>query len=304
MRAALMLPPDCSPGDVTDHARRAEAAGFDALACGEHVFFHGATVNAFVVLAAAAAVTERLRLMSALTILPLYPVALAAKLIATLDGIAGGRFDLGVGIGGEYPAEFAALGVPVTERGRRTDEALQLLAALFTGSPVHAEGRYSTFTGQQLAPVPVQRPAPPIWVGGRRAASARRAGRYGQVWVPYLVTPEQLATGLETTRITAAEHGRDPVTGAVYCWSAVDHDGARARRTATDTVGRIYQQDFEPLADRYLLTGTPDRLLTRLREYRDAGAESVVFAPACPPEDYPAMVELFATDVLPELHRA
>lgn len=303
MRVALMLPPDCALSEVTAHARRAEDAGFDALACGEHLFFHGATANAFVVLAAAAAVTERIRLMSALTILPLYPVALAAKLIATLDGVSGGRFDLGVGIGGEYPPEFDAVDVPVTERGRRTDEALRMLAALFTGGPTRAEGQYSTFTGQQLMPPPVQRPGPPIWVGGRRAASARRAGRYGSVWVPYLVTPEQVAAGMETVRATAAENGRGTVAGAVYCWSAVDHDGRRARRTATETVGRIYQQDFEPLAERYLLAGSPAEVLARLGEYRDAGAESVVFAPACPAEDYAAMVALFADDVLPELHR-
>jgi probable F420-dependent oxidoreductase len=301
MRVALMLPPDCALGEVTAHARRAEDAGFDALACGEHLFFHGDTANAFVVLAAAAAVTDRLRLMSALTILPLYPVALAAKLIATLDGVSGGRFDLGVGIGGEYPPEFDAVGVSVAERGRRTDEALHMLTALFTGSPTHAEGRYSTFTGQQLMPTPVQRPAPPIWVGGRSATSARRAGTHGSVWVPYLVTPEQLATGMRTATNTAAELGRDPVAGAVYCWSAVDHDGRLARRTATEVVGRIYQQDFDPLAERYLLTGRPAEVTARLREYHDAGAESVVFAPACPPEQYPAMVSLFADEVLPEL---
>jgi len=304
MRAALMLAPDCALSEVTTYARRAEDAGFDALACGEHLFYHGATCNAFVVLAAAAAVTERLRLMSALTILPLYPVALAAKLIATLDGVCEGRFDLGVGIGGEYPPEYDAVAVPVTERGRRADEALRMLAALFTGSPTHATGQYSTFTGQQLMPVPIQRPAPPIWVGGRSAASARRAGRHGSVWVPYLVTPEQLAAGMETARTAASEYGRPPVRGAMYCWSAVDHDRRRARRTATDVVGRIYQQDFEPLAERYLLTGNPADLIARLCEYRDAGAESIVFAPACSPDDYPAMVKLFANEVLPALHDA
>lgn len=304
MRVALMLPPDCALSDVTAHARQAEDAGFDALACGEHLFFHGATANAFVVLAAAAAVTERIRLLSALTILPLYPVALAAKLIATLDGVSEGRFDLGVGIGGEHPPEFDAVGVPVSERGRRTDEALEMLAALFTGAPTHSQGRYSSFAGQQLMPAPVQAPSPPIWVGGRRAASARRAGRHGSVWVPYLLTPEQLAAGMTTVRTTAAENGRAEVAGAIYCWSAVHRDGRRAQQTATDTVGRIYQQDFEPLAERYLLTGTPADLLARLAEYQAAGAESLVFAPACPPEEYPAMVTLFAEDVLPELHDA
>lgn len=297
-----MLPPDCPLSDVTTLARRAEAAGFDAIACGEHLFFHGATANAFVALAAAAGATERIRLLSALTILPLYPVALAAKLIATLDGVSGGRFDLGVGIGGEFPPEFEAVGVPVSERGSRTDEALEMLTRLFTGDPVHAEGRYSAFTGQQLRPPPVQSPSPPIWVGGRRAASARRAGRFGSAWVPYLVTPEQLASGLDSARSSASEYGRPAPRGAVFCWSAVGRDGLRARRTATTTVGGIYQQDFEPLAGRYLLTGTPTEVLDRTNEYRDAGADTLIFAPACPPEELDDMLQLFIDDVLPGLH--
>jgi alkanesulfonate monooxygenase SsuD/methylene tetrahydromethanopterin reductase-like flavin-dependent oxidoreductase (luciferase family) len=302
MHVALMLPPDCALPDVTAHARRAEEAGFDAIACGEHLFFHGPTANAFVALAAAAGATDRIRLLSALTILPLYPVALAAKLIATLDGVSGGRFDLGIGVGGEFPPEFDAAGVPVNERGRRTDEALHLLARLFTGAPVHADGRYSTFSGQELAPVPVQQPSPPIWVGGRRDASARRAGRYGTVWVPYLVTPRQLASGLAVARTAAAEDGRPSVQGAVYCWSVVGRDARQARRTATEVVGQIYQQDFGPLADRYLLTGTPAEVLARVREYHDAGADSLVFAPACPAGEWDEMLRLFTDDVLPGIH--
>jgi alkanesulfonate monooxygenase SsuD/methylene tetrahydromethanopterin reductase-like flavin-dependent oxidoreductase (luciferase family) len=302
MRVALMLPPDGALPDITAHARRAEEAGFDAVACGEHLFFHVPTANAFVALAAAAGATDRIRLLSALTILPLYPVAIAAKLIATLDGVSGGRFDLGIGVGGEFPPEFDAAGVPVTERGRRTDEALHLLAKLFTGAPVHADGRYSTFSGQELAPVPVQQPSPPIWVGGRRDASARRAGRYGTVCMPYLVTPKQLASGLAVARTAAAEHGRPSVQGAVYCWSAVSRDGRQARRTAAEVVGKLYRQDFGPLADRYLLTGTPAEVLARVREYHDAGADSLVFAPACPADEWDEMLRLFIDDVLPGIH--
>jgi alkanesulfonate monooxygenase SsuD/methylene tetrahydromethanopterin reductase-like flavin-dependent oxidoreductase (luciferase family) len=118
MRTGLMLGTAGDPGTAAE-ARRAEQLGFDLVAAGEHVFFHGPTANAFVTLAAAAAVTERVRLLSALTILPLYPMAMAAKLAATLDLVSRGRFDLGVGVGGEFPPEFAASGVPVGGRGTR-----------------------------------------------------------------------------------------------------------------------------------------------------------------------------------------
>ena len=103
-------------GLIAEEARDAERLGFDLVAAGEHVFFHGPVSNAFVTLAAAAAVTERIRLLSALTILPMYPMVMAAKMAATLDRVSHGRFDLGVGVGGDYPPEFAASGVPVEAR--------------------------------------------------------------------------------------------------------------------------------------------------------------------------------------------
>ena len=116
MRVGLMLGTGGDPGDIAEEARHAERLGFDLVAAGEHVFFHGPVSNAFVTLAAAAAVTERIRLLSALTILPMYPMVMAAKMAATLDRVSHGRFDLGVGVGGDYPPEFAASGVPVEAR--------------------------------------------------------------------------------------------------------------------------------------------------------------------------------------------
>jgi probable F420-dependent oxidoreductase len=306
MRAGLMIPPPSAAAHVPALAREAEDLGFDFVAAGEHVFFHGPAANAFIALAAAAGATERIRLLSALTILPLYPAALAAKMIATLDGVSGGRFELGVGVGGEYPAEFEACGVPVAERGRRTDEALSVLADLFTGEPVHVAGRYTTLAGQRLQPVPVQRPRPPIWVGGRREASMIRAGRYADGWLPYLITPERLAAGLVTARDAAARHGRAPgeVRGGVFCWLTVGADGNWARRTVADTVGAIYQQDLRPKAGQLLVAGTPAEVVTRLREYAAAGAESLVFAPACGDADLPRVIRTFAEEVLPQVRDA
>lgn len=306
MRVGLMLPPEMDLAEVVERAVDAEARGFDFLACGEHVFFHRAVPNAFVALAAAAGATSRIRLLSALTILPLYPAALAAKMVATLDGVSRGRFELGVGVGGEFPAEFEACGIPLQERGRRTDEALAMLGELFTGQPVDFAGAYGSLRGAVLQPPPVQRPRPPLWIGGRREAALQRTARFGDGWLPYLVSPEQLAAGLDRIRTLAGEHGRsaDDIRGGVFCWSAVDRDGERARRTALDTLRALYQQDLTRQADSYLVTGTPGATLARLREYADAGAESVVFAPACPSADLDRVIELFATEVLPGLQTA
>jgi probable F420-dependent oxidoreductase len=289
---------------VAAQARWAEDAGFDQVACGEHLFFHGPTSNAFITLAAAAGATDRIRLLSALAIAPVYPVAILAKLAASLDQVSGGRFDFGVGVGGEYPPEFQAAGVPVAERGARTDEALEVLGPLLAGETVTHHGRFAEIPGLALQPAAVQRPGPPVWLGGRKPVAMRRAARFADVWLPYMYTPEQLAGSLAEVNAEAERLGRPAgaVRGAVYCWGVVHADAATARQTAIDVVSQIYQQDFSPLADRYLLHGDPGRVIERLAEYHRAGAEHVVFAAAAAGSDERlAMLELLAAKVLPEV---
>ena len=124
---------------AADEAHRAEALGFDYLLTGEHIMFHGPSASTMVSLAAAAGATERIKLMSGITLAPLYPPALLAKQAAVLDVVSGGRFHLGIGVGGEFPKEFAAVGVPVHERGVRTNEALEVIDKLLREEDVHFE---------------------------------------------------------------------------------------------------------------------------------------------------------------------
>jgi probable F420-dependent oxidoreductase len=285
---------------VTAEARAAEEAGYDGIATGEHLFFHSPHPNAFVSLAAAAGATTRIRLLSSLTVLPLYPAALAAKLATTLDQVSGGRFDLGVGVGGEHPPEFVAAGVDVTQRGERTDEALELLRRLWRGGRVDFDGPFTRVPSLELSPGPVQPGGPPLWLGGRRAPAIRRAGRFADVWMPYMYTPDQLARSLVQVREAAEQAGRDPsaVRGAVFCWGGVDTDAAVARREVVAGVSAVYQQDFAPLADRYLLHGDPDRVLARVQEYADAGADTLVFSPVGSGSRRREMVHLFTEDVV------
>src|SRR5882757_9178010 len=280
MRVGIALGPE--QPNVATEARWAEAAGFDQVAIGEHLFFHGPTANGFVALAAAAGGTERIRLLSALTIVPVYPLVVLAKLVASLDQVSGGRFDFGVGVGGEYLPEFVAAGVDVRERGARADEALAVLPRLLAGETVTHHGRFFEIPGLALQPPAVQRPGPPVWLGGRKPAAIRRAGRFADVWLPYMYTPEQLADSLAQVNAQATQLGRPEgaVRGAVYCWGAVHTSWARAPQSAIDVVSTVYQQDFTPLADRYLLHGDPDRVVRRLREYHDAGARDLVFSAA------------------------
>ena len=304
MRVVLTLGPD--QGAVAAEARAAEDAGYDGVATGEHLFFHGPVTNGFVTLAAAAGATTRIRLLSSLTVLPLYPAALAVKLATTLDQVSNGRFDLGVGVGGEHPPEFVAAGAEVTERGARADEALELMRQLWSGGPVDFAGRFTTVPGLTLDPGPVQAGGPPIWLGGRRPAAIRRAGRFADVWMPYMYSPEQLASSLAEVRTAAEEAGRDPagIRGAVFCWGGVDTDAEVSRREVVDGVSAVYQQDFTRLADRYLLHGDPDRVAARAREYADAGAETLIFSPVGLGDRRQEIVDLFTTAVLPRLRPA
>ena len=287
---------------LPQRARQAETMGFDYVFSGEHIFFHGPVPNAFVALGAAAGATAHIELLSAITLLPLYPPVLAAKMAAVLDRVSAGRFHLGVGVGGEFRQEFTATGVPLDERGARTDEALQILRLLFAPGRHTFRGRWTTFHDVALDPPPRRPGGPPIWVAGRSAAAMRRAGRYADVWMPYLYTPEQLAESLAAVRSSAAEAGRDPsvVGAAVYAFVCVDEDGTAARAAAIEAVSRNYRQDFRRL-QRYLIAGTPDECARRIREYAEAGAEAVQLQIACAPADEGRVSGLLARAVLPQL---
>src|SRR3990172_4766580 len=160
-------------------AARIAGLGYDSVWTSEQVFFYFPPFDALTPLAAVAALTSRIRLGTAVLLLPLRPAALAAKEITSVDVISGGRLTLGIGVGGEYPKEFQAVGVPVGERGARTDEAIQLLRRLWTEENVSFDGRFTKLDGVTLQPKPAQRGGPPLWVAGRPEAAVRRAGRLG-----------------------------------------------------------------------------------------------------------------------------
>ena len=275
------------PGaEVVASAQEAEAQGFDFVVAGEHVFFTGPIDNGLISLAAAAAVTERIRLVSMVTLVPLYPAALLAKMTASIDVASRGRFELGVGVGGEFAKEFEACGVPVAERGARTNEALELLIRLWTERDVHFEGRWNRLSGVTLEPQPARKPHPPIWIAGRSEAAMRRAARFGDGWFPYFYTPEMLARSLDQIAEHQNELGRDqPMKAGVDLFCTVHEKRETALAMAAERLGPVYGQDFSKVISRYGVAGTPAECQARLREYIDAGARSILIDSVCP-EDY------------------
>lgn len=286
--------------DIPKFAQDVERLGYDVLGCGEHVSFYGPAANTYISLAVAAGATSTLKLMSSIVLLPLYPAALAAKMGAALDVASNGRYLFGVGVGGENPKEFAACGVPVTERGARTNEALEVIRKLWTEKDVSFSGRFTEMEGITIQPAPTTNPHPPVWVAGRKDAAMRRTGRYGDGWLPYMYTPEQLAASMAKVREAAVDAGRDPsaIRCGVFCFSCVHEDGETGTRFASEGMGRTYQQDFTKLVGKYAVSGTPDQCKSRIQEYIDAGAEFVVLPPACPDEYADRSVEMMAKEVI------
>lgn len=284
-----------------EEARAAEALGFDYLLTGEHVMFHGPTANNLVSLAAAAGATERIRLLSGVVLAPLYPPALLAKQVAVLDVVSGGRFHLGVGVGGEFPKEFAAVGVPVGERGARTNEALEVLDRLLTEEDVHFQGRFTQLDGVTIAPRPIQQPRMPFWVAGRRQAAMRRAARYAEGWMPYMYTPEMLRESLDRIAVFSRDAGRsaDAVRGGLFVFTCVHDDRATALDLATQQLSRQYNQDFSALVGKYAIAGSPADCVARVQQYIDAGARTVLFAQGCPPDYAAENTRRIAESVIP-----
>jgi len=285
---------------------RIEELGYDSAWTSEHIFFYFPTFDALTSLAAMAARTSRIGLGTAVLLLPLRPAALAAKEIASVDIISGGRVILGVGVGGEYPKEFEAVGVPVRERGARADEAILVIKRLFTEENVTFEGRFTKLSGVTLQPKPAQPGGPPIWVAGRSEAAIKRAGRLGDGYLPYLFSPDRLRTSIAPARIEAERAGRDPeaLEAGIYQFICLADTYEEARETADADLSRRYNQPFKNVVDRYVVMGNADDCVRRLSEFADAGARHVILVPIVKSfADFMPHVEAYARDIVPRLRR-
>src|SRR5829696_9972252 len=197
------------PAEDLDFLPRVEELGFDSVWTSEHILFYGPTLDATVTLGAFAARTSRIKLGTAILLLPLRNPTVVAKAVSTIDVLSKGRTLLGIGIGGEFPKEFEATGVPVTERGRRTDEAIRVIKQLWSEDNTSFHGRWTNFEGATMMPKPPQPGGPPIIVSGRSEAAMHRAARLGDGYMPYLFTPERFAQAKVAIEAEAEQQGRD-----------------------------------------------------------------------------------------------
>lgn len=258
---------------LVDLARQAEACGFDSVWASEHLF-HSSYIaerldnrpywEALTLLTAVAGVTERVRLGTSVLVLPWHDPARLGKTVATLDHLSHGRVTLGVGVA-TTKDEFENLGVDFHTRGRRTDEVLGALKALWSQEVPEFAGEFYRYSGLKFSPKPKQTPHPPIVIGGGSTAALRRTARFGDGWHALRKTPAEIAESLaELARLTEAE-GRDPADLLISISLPISFDTEPSERAP---------------ADRTALKGGPRDMAETLQAYADAGVQEVVLTHA------------------------
>ena len=265
--------PNCrhlaTPDVIRSAAVRAEQLGYDSVWVSDHVVVPHANVVNFgetifdplVTLGVIAGATSRVRLGTTVLIVPYRNAVVTAKMISSLDALSGGRVVFGIGAGW-VAAESAALGVPFAERGAMTDEYLLAMQELWTARAPSFAGTYARFDGLVFEPKPVQKPHPPIWVGGHSRAAFRRTARFGAAWHPINRPPAELrASRAELARLCQASGRAVPPALTLRNDIRIVRPG---QPVPTSTHGGR------------VLAGEPAALIDQLAELADCGVEHLV----------------------------
>jgi probable F420-dependent oxidoreductase len=293
--------PNCrhlaTPDIIRGTAVRAEALGYDSVWVSDHVVTPTANVKNFgeaifdplVTLAVVAGATSRVRLGTTVLIVPYRNAVVTAKMVSSLDALSGGRVVLGVGAGW-LPAESAVLGVPFRERGAMTDEHLDAMRELWTSRAPSFAGKYTEFSDLVFEPKPVQKPHPPIWVGGHTAAALRRAVRVGAAWHPINRPPAELRAGrAELARLAEASGRSAPPALTLRNDIRIVRPGETA--PASTHGGRV-------------MAGEPAALVDQIAELAGCGVEHLVLEfLAADGRELDAQMVAFAERVRPALGR-
>ena len=277
-----------------------ESWGVDSLWFSDRIIGKGATLEPIVTIAALSGRKGMMKFGTNALIMPLRNPVIVAKELATLDFLSNGRLLLVAGLGGEDPREYEACGVSKAERAPRTDEALQALNILWTQDEATFHGKYYNFENISVEPKPVQKPGPPIWIGGRSDAALRRTGRLGEGWLPSAITPKECRDGIEAIQVYAAESDRtieDDHYGVSIICSIADTKEAALELAAPALARRREDVSLEA----YTALGTPEMIQETLNEYVEAGITKFVLRPPGPPGVWEAQAERLAKEVIAPL---
>jgi probable F420-dependent oxidoreductase len=254
-----------------------EDGGVDSIWQSDRLIAAQPFLDCMSVMAALAGATERLKFGMNVLALGFREPLLVARECATIDFLSGGRLLPAFGIGALTSPDWAAMGRAPQGQGARVDEALDIIARLWRGETVNAEGPHFQIQGARLALLPIQQP-PPLWIGGAGPAAIRRTARIGTGWLAGLQGPAQVARTVEAIRAAAREAGRaiDPEhfgAGFSYRFGAKDDPAAERRRAA-------FRKAFPTSdPDDLIVVGDATDIMRRLRQYQAAGATKFVLRP-------------------------
>jgi probable F420-dependent oxidoreductase len=293
------------PETLMEAAQSAEAAGFDAVWSADRVVtpwqiktpYPYSENHEFIVppdrpfldsltcLAFLAGCTSRITLGISVLVLPYRHPLYWARVAASIERLSKGRLTMGIGVGW-MEEEFAALGVSFKDRGKMTDEQLEIIHQLWTEEHASWSGQFYSFDDLAFYPKPLQQTRIPIWVGGEGAAAHRRTAKYGDAWFPYFVevTPAEVRAGYDAVRMSAAELGRDPESIPLACCRPIEVTPAPVPQ------------------DERFLRGSPDQLVEALLAYQSIGVSHMALqfmTPRWP--DRVLQIARFAEGVLPYL---
>jgi probable F420-dependent oxidoreductase len=268
---------------------RGEALGFDSVMIADHVVFpteirskypytvsgafpgYGDALEQLTLMAFVAGITKRLRLVTSVMILPYRNPVLTAKMLATVDVLSRGRVTVGVGVGW-LREEFEALQASdFDRRGAVSNEYLQIFKALWTQDPADFAGEFYQFAGLRCLPHPLQKPHPPIWIGGHSRPALRRVAKYGNGWHPVganpavPLRPQELQTALDELQRFVEAEGRDPAAITIS-FKAPLYD-----------VSPAGQLDRQAGMERRPFSGTPAQVAEDIATYGRLGVSELIF---------------------------
>lgn len=293
-----------------EHARRTASSlsqwGYESIWAGDHVAFMGPIDDPLTQLTYLSALNPSLIFGTSIYLLPLRNPAAVAKMVATVDRLMGaGHFIFGVGVGGEFPREYEACGVPLKQRGGRANEAIEIIKRLWTGEPFEYHGKYFNFEKITMLPKPRTPGGPPVWVGGRAEAALRRAARLGDGWMPYVVTPKRVGEGLEFIAREAEKAGRkfERFGTAIHLFVRLGPSYEDALGVTAEHLSKRYAMDFREPAKRYAAVGKAADVAARIDEFIKAGIRDVNVDIVSSAGERDAQNEQFAREVIPMLRR-
>jgi alkanesulfonate monooxygenase SsuD/methylene tetrahydromethanopterin reductase-like flavin-dependent oxidoreductase (luciferase family) len=285
------------PAQISSAAVYAEQHGLDGLWLADHLLHPLPVLESVVTLEHIASVTRHVRIGTAVMLLALRQTIVAAKQLATIAAYHPGRLTVGVGAGGEHPMEFAAAGVPLEGRGDRMAAAVEECRALWRGDPFQGAEPHG---GGRISPRP---PQIPLLFGGHTAKALRRAARLGDGWVGFYKDVDGFAAAralLTRERETAGLEPDSFPTGMLLPTLVMDRDDGAVARAAAFMHGAS-NKDFRASPDRFVLAGTPDRILQRLADYHGAGCRHFILAVRDVGPAYMDQLAVVCAEILPGL---